>query len=160
MDVITMQSINSLIKRLKQDHPGFVFKPADEFWWSAATQTVYYDPSVRDCHAFCLHELSHALLGHQGYSYDINLIKLERNAWDYAKNALAPLYGVPIPDDIIQDNLDTYRAWLHARSICPQCETTGVQMNSQHYRCLGCGHTWRANEARQRALRRYSVTSK
>lgn len=155
-----MQSINSLIKRIGQDYPQFTFQAATEFWWSAATQTVYYDPNASNCHAFCLHELSHALLEHHGYSHDINLIKLERDAWDYAKATLAPLYNITVSDDIIQDNLDTYRAWLHARSICPQCDMTGIQAHGQHYRCLGCGHTWRSNEARRQALRRYSVTSK
>lgn len=155
-----MQSINSLINQLKRDYPDFAFLPADEFWWSAAAQTIYYNPHAVNCHAFCLHELSHALLGHSGYLHDITLLKLEQDAWEYAKNTLSSRYKVSISEDIIQDNLDTYRTWLHARSVCPHCETTGLQTHGQQYRCLACGHAWRANEARQRALRRYNVTTK
>ncbi len=155
-----MRSINSLLNRLRRDYPEFSFEPAEEFWWSAEKQTIFFDPAVSNCAAFCLHELSHALLGHKGYEYDIDLIKLERDAWEYAQNTLAPAYTTPIDDEVIQDNLNTYRAWLHTRSSCPECDTTGLQTKEQYYRCLACGHTWRTNEARVCALRRYSLQTK
>jgi hypothetical protein len=155
-----MPSISSLLKSLRQDYPELTFESADEFWWSGAKQTVFYDPKAADATAYSLHELSHALLRHEGYERDIELIKLERDAWAYAKNTLAPQYDIEIDDDLIQDNLDTYRTWLHARSMCPDCEATGLQMKHQQYRCLACGHTWRVNEARLCALRRYSLQAK
>lgn len=155
-----MHSINSLLNRLRGDYPEFSFEPTEEFWWSTKKQTIYFDPKAMHSDAFCLHELSHGLLNHKGYEYDIDLIKLERDAWEYAKSTLAPTYNITIDEEIIQDNLNTYRTWLHTRSTCPECETTGLQTNEQYYRCLGCGHTWRANEARICALRRYTVTTK
>lgn len=159
MDVIIMRSITWLIKNISSDYPQFAFREADDFWWSAAEQTVYYNSESDNCPEFCLHELSHALLDHRGYIYDIDLIKLERDAWDYAANELAPRYKLTLDDEIIQNNLDTYRTWLHARSTCPNCNATGLQIK-ELYRCIACNHTWRANEARVSALRRYSLQTK
>ncbi|MFZ2544840.1 MAG: hypothetical protein WAW80_02590 [Candidatus Saccharimonadales bacterium] len=155
-----MHSINSLLNHLRRDYPEFSFEPADEFWWSAKKQTIFFESTSDSSKEFILHELSHAIMSHSGYEYDIDLIKIERDAWEYAKTTLAPKYQVIIDEEIIQNNLDTYRTWLHTRSSCPECNTTGLQTNDQHYRCLSCGHTWRTNEARVCALRRYSLTTK
>ncbi len=160
MDAITMQSTRSLIKRLRGDFPGFTFESSNSFWWSASQQTIHFDPTAEHSTAYSLHELSHAILGHHGYEYDIDLVKLERDAWDYAKRILATEYDATIDTDIIQNNLDTYRDWLHARSECPSCEATGLQTKQRLYRCLACGHQWRVNEARICALRRYSLQTK
>lgn len=155
-----MQSTRSLIKQLRGDFPGYTFESSDNFWWSANHQTIHFDPTATNSAVYSLHELSHALLEHSGYEYDIDLVKLERDAWDYAKRILSPEYNVAIEDTIIQDNLDTYRDWLHARSQCPACEATGLQTKQRAYHCLACGHQWRVNEARICALRRYSLQPK
>ncbi len=160
MVATTMASMHSIINQLQTDFPQFRFEPAAEFWWSAAANTVYIDPKADHSGAFALHELSHALLGHKGYERDIELLKLERNAWEYAIRELAPRYNVTVNEDILQDNLDTYRQWLYARSMCPECETTGIQARSRLYRCVACGHEWRVNDARLCALRRYSLQTK
>jgi hypothetical protein len=160
MDVTTMVSIHSLINKLRSDFPAFTFAPASEFWWSADKATIYYDPKASFSTAYTLHELSHALLEHVGYIRDIELLKLERDAWEHAKTNLGPRYGVSLSEDTIQDNLDTYRHWLHARSTCPDCETTGIQIQGITYRCLFCASRWQVNEARLCALRRYAVPTK
>jgi len=155
-----MPSIRSTIKRLQDDFPGYHFEVAGEFWWSAAAQTVYYDPKAPSSQAFLLHELSHAILAHEGYTRDIELLKLERDAWHYAKSVLSQEYDIAIDAELAEDNLDTYRQWLHNRSTCPRCNTTGLQTKEQIYHCLACGHDWRVNEARLCALRRYSLQTK
>lgn len=155
-----MPSIRSMIKRLRGDFPEYHFEAADGFWWSAAKKTIFYDPQAPSSYAFLLHELSHALLDHEGYTRDIELLKLERDAWHYAKTVLAKRYAVVIDDEIAENNLDTYRQWLHERSTCPSCDTIGLQTKEQIYRCLACGHQWRVNEARICALRRYSLQTK
>lgn len=160
MDATTMRLTKSIVNKLSKDHPQFVFAEAKEFWWSADQQTVFYNPASEHIKEFTLHELSHALLDHKGYKADIDLVKLERDAWEYAKNILAPKYDFVIDDDVIQDNLDTYRDWIHSRSKCPDCSSTGLQSGSNGYRCLACGNTWRVNEARLCALRRYSLATK
>lgn len=159
MDAITMRSTHWILKQVKKDFPHIHFKPAQGFWWSAASATIYTDLEAEHNQEFTLHELSHALLGHNRYERDVELLKLERDAWEYAKNNLATKYKVFISENIIQDNLDTYRHWLHARSTCPECETIGVQTRERHYQCISCNHKWRVNEARLCSLRRYSMST-
>lgn len=149
-----------MISKLRADFPGFRFEPAKEFWWSAKKMTIYYDPKATDSIAYTLHELSHAILGHEGYKRDIELLKLERDAWEYARGTLGTEYHVVINETTVQNNLDTYRHWLHARSTCPDCETTGIQVQGALYRCLFCGAQWQVNEARLCALRRYTLQTK
>lgn len=155
-----MPSTRSLIKRLRADFPGYTFESSTGFWWSASKRTIHLDPHAPHSDMYSLHELSHAILDHNGYEYDIDLVKLERDAWEYAKKVLADEYDTAIDEQLVQDNLDTYRDWLHARSTCPDCEAIGLQTRQRSYRCLACGHQWRVNEARICALRRYPVTTK
>lgn len=155
-----MLSMTLLFNRLKRDYPEFRFEESTEFWWSAKTNTVHLSLGDEEAKSFSLHELSHAVLNHKGYGNDIDLIKMERDAWHYASTKLAVKYGITISDQLIQDNLDTYREWLHARSKCPACETTGIQTKNHTYRCLGCGFQWRTNDARVCSLRRYSLHTK
>ena len=157
MDVITMPSTTSLLKRVKNDYPQFVFKKSTGFSWSQAENTVNYTSGGENS-VFLLHELSHGLLGHADYSRDIELIAMEREAWDKAEE-LATKYGIPLDDNFIQSTLDTYRDWLHSRSTCPKCTATGLQTDVKAYKCLACGQSWRVNEARTCALRRYGLNS-
>ena len=153
MDATTMPSITSLLTKLQADYPTITFSKAADFRWSPPEKTVYY---TNDPHAdaLLLHELSHSLLNHSLYIKDIDLIKMERDAWEKARH-LAPQYEVVLSDDIIQPHLDSYRDWLHARSTCPTCGATGVQTKQATYHCVACGATWRVNEARMCGLKRY-----
>lgn len=156
MVVITMPSTPSLITKLRQDYPDIQFAPGDCFRWDPQQRIIFYGDTTDS--ASLIHELAHHLLGHTDYSRDINLLKMERDAWEIASNRLADRYKVPLDDDFIQDSLDTYRDWLHARSTCPVCKATGIQTARRHYACVACMTKWRVNEARSCALRRYPVT--
>jgi hypothetical protein len=156
MDAITMPSTLSLLPKLEKDYPQLVFAPGERFAWSPDAQTVFYDKSDLTNTSLLLHELAHGLLGHHDYSKDIELITMETEAWDKALE-LATRYSVDITDETVQDTLDTYREWLHARSTCPECEATGYQSGKSEYTCVACAHAWRVNEARICALRRYSA---
>jgi hypothetical protein len=74
------------------------------------------------------------------------------------RRTLAPRYRVAYDDNLIEDALDTYREWLHARSLCPTCGLTGLQTKTSTYVCMNCRCSWRPNDARQCALRRYKLT--
>jgi hypothetical protein len=150
-----MPSTVSLIQRLKTDYPTLLFVRGNDFSWSPSDQTVYYkDEAGSD--AFLLHELSHGLLRHSEYNRDIELIAMERAAWDKASE-LASVYNQKIDESLIEITLDSYRDWLHARSTCPNCSATGLQTKKQIYTCPACNHSWRVNEARVCALRRFSI---
>ncbi|HJM04353.1 MAG TPA: hypothetical protein QF549_01785 [Candidatus Saccharimonadaceae bacterium] len=145
-----------LLARLTADFPSITFQPSAEFFWSPVQSTVHFNQADPLCDSLLLHELAHGVLGHQEYSRDVELIALETAAWDKAKE-LAPTYEISIDEDAVQDHLDTYRDWLHARSSCPSCNATGLQGTKQTYRCVACGHEWRANTAQICALRRYTL---
>lgn len=151
-----MPQISLLIKKLRLDYPSIHFIDGDNYMWSPDLSTVFYSTLNPDS-PLLLHELSHGILGHTDYSKDIELLQLERSAWEETKK-LAKKYNVNIDEDTIEDHLDTYRDWLHARSTCPNCKSTGVQAKSQQYRCLACTQEWRVNDAKTCALRRYSNT--
>lgn len=149
-----MPSITSLVNRLATDYPAITFAAGERFHWQPDTHTVSY-PERSDDTASLLHEVAHALLDHQDFTRDIALIEMERDAWEYAVTTLAPRYQLGIAPELIQESLDTYRDWLHARSICPACHATGVQIQRHTYRCLACRSEWTVNDARQHALRRH-----
>lgn len=150
-----MPSTASLLLQLKADYPQFSFKKATSFLWSPSEQTVYYTDENKG-YSFLLHELSHGLLGHADYNHDVELLAMERQAWDRASE-LAKTYGLTISDDVKESTLDTYRDWLHARSTCPKCSATGLQLKKRLYTCPACRQDWQVNEARICALRRYTA---
>ena len=157
MDAIIMPSMLSLISKLQKDFPTIKFETGKRFSWSPERDTVFYDETDADNLLLLLHELSHGVLGHKSYQKDVQLLSMEATAWDKALE-LAKQYDVTPDQDAAQDNLDTYRDWLHARSTCPQCQATGFQKTKNTYECVACSHIWRVNEARLCALRRYSIT--
>ena len=156
MDVIIMPSITSLAAKLAIDFPDLQFQASDEFRWSPLSHMVIFDKTSND-KASLLHELSHALLGHDDYLKDIELIAMERDAWEYAQEKLCDKYAVTLSEEDIEDALDTYRDWIHARSTCPECVSTGIQTKKYAYRCIACDSLWKVNDARICALRRYRL---
>lgn len=148
-----------LVARLRSDYPGITFTAcADDSspHWNYTEHTIYYN----DSDAITLHELGHAILNHKKYGQDVELIKLERAAWDKALD-LAPKYGVSINEDDIEAALDSYRDWLHRRSLCPRCGQVGLQSTTTHYyKCYNCGTAWQASAGKIRRLKRTVLNSK
>ncbi|HTK39443.1 MAG TPA: hypothetical protein VL362_01090 [Patescibacteria group bacterium] len=144
--------MNSLVKRLQRTFPEYQFTNSEVFAWNPQTHTVLYDADGSPSRL--LHEVAHGVLSHESYAKDVELLKMEADAWQRAKE-LAPTYELTIADDEIDIHMDSYRDWLHARSTCPSCDATGVQVSAEHYSCLECRTRWRVNEARTCGLRRY-----
>lgn len=157
MDATTMHSMSSLIHKLSTDHPGFIFFETEQFSWSPATRTVNYALKAPNAPELLLHELSHGLLEHNEYQRDIQLLAIEAAAWEKART-LAAQYDVKLAENLVQDHLDTYREWMHARSTCPECTSTGYQTGASEYSCPACTHKWRVNEARICGLKRYTIS--
>ena len=156
---MTMREL--LLLHLEHDFPMFSFEHGSMFSWIPERQTITYsEPMTDENIAQLLHELSHGILHHASYTRDIQLIDMEREAWEYAVNTLAPAYALSLAmsDSIVQDALDSYRNWLHERSTCPRCNAVGLETAQQRYHCLNCQNQWRVNEARQCQLRRYQIS--
>lgn len=150
-----MHSTVSLIARLEADYPHLTFVKGGDFHWSYDEQTVTY--TLAGSTAELLHEVAHAVLGHARYQRDIELLGLERDAWTQAQTVLGPRYDITVSDNDIQDALDTYRDWLHARSTCPECRATGLETAKHRYQCPACRTQWHVNEARVCELRRHTI---
>lgn len=148
-----MPSTTSLITKLQTDFPLFLFATGDAFHWAPHEKTVYYPADSSDI-ASLLHELSHAILDHQQFTRDIQLVEYEQAAWHHAVEVLSPRYHIAIDSEQVETSLDTYRDWLHARSRCPQCDATGLQTKQHIYSCLSCHAKWHVNDARVCELRR------
>lgn len=157
MAATTTRSMSLLAEKLARDFPDFEFRSSDQFAWNPIESVVYYDPSGSP--ARLLHELGHALLGHQSYKRDIQLVRMEGDAWKKARK-LAAEYSVSLKINDTEEHLYSYRDWLHARSTCPSCSSNGVQINDNHYKCIECQAVWRVNEARTCGLKRYAESSK
>lgn len=153
--------MDELLIQLQRDFPTLSFRAAKEFCWSPGTQEVLY-PAKASNNSACwslLHETAHALLEHNTYDNDFSLIALEADAWQKAVQ-LGKTYGILIDSDHIEDCLDTYRDWLHSRSLCPNCHSNGIERASGNYTCLNCHSTWHvAKEKLHRVYRRKQKTS-
>ncbi len=165
MDVTIMELITSLLKQLTSAKPAtpsgktISFVQGDGFYWEPKSITVFYNKSEHCGAQLLLHELGHAQLGHGSYNKDIGLIAMERAAWEQSLQ-LGAQYNITISNDLIEEHLDSYRDWLHARSLCPFCNATGLQTAPGAYQCLSCNNTWQVNEARTCGLKRYKATKK
>ena len=156
-----------VISTLEGMFPDLSYRPGKHFSWSPETREIFYDKSkpVESRTWSLLHETGHALLEHNCYDADLELIKLEVAAWEKAKE-IAHELKVRIDEDHIQDCLDTYRDWVYQRSVCPTCNNKSLQQeNIEHYQCFNCHTTWsvtpsrfcRAYRARKKATKKPSV---
>lgn len=150
-----MPLTSSIANKLKKDLPDINFIKGDAFRWSPSESIIYYQDSEDT--TSLLHEVAHALLRHTAYNHDVELLAIEREAWNVVTDDLSKRYDVQIDKENIEITLDTYRDWLHSRSLCPTCEATGIQKDKNHYICLACDTSWRVNEAKTCALRRYKT---
>jgi len=138
--------------------PDVYFEPGDAFFWSPAHTRITYKPNKTLKNSWSLlHEASHALLGHTDYQLDLELLLLETTAWQEAQD-LAVQFSLRIPENHIQDCLDTYRDWLHQRSTCPRCSTVSLQISTNQYQCHNCSNLWQVSSSR--FCRPYRLTSK
>ena len=124
------------IERLQRDFPDFKFKEGKKFAFRPP-KTIILGPVEPFYELLALHEVSHAILKHKDFKMDIERLKMENEAWEKAKE-LAKHYKIGINEDLIQDELDTYRDWLHQKSRCPKCGLTRFQTPDSQYHCPRC----------------------
>ncbi|MBQ2695270.1 hypothetical protein IJG04_01375 [Candidatus Saccharibacteria bacterium] len=127
---------NDFLKRLKTDYSDLRFRNGRKFAFRPP-KTVILGPVEPFSELLALHEVSHAILGHKTFRMDVERLRMESEAWDKARE-LAIEYGIEINEDLIEDELDTYRDWLHQRSRCPKCGLTRFQTQDTKYHCPQC----------------------
>ena len=122
--------------RLTTDFPEFNFKMGMKFVFKPPKTVVFGSPEPHSA-LLALHEVSHAILQHRCFKTDIERLKMENAAWEKARE-LANVYGIELDEDLVQDELDTYRDWLHQKSRCPVCGLTRFQTPDAAYHCPRC----------------------
>lgn len=114
------------------------------FAWSPNENIVWYEEerlATPEGILSMLHESSHALLHHTGYKNDLQLLRLEVDAWRKARE-LAREFKVPVEESFVDDCLESYREWLYRRSTCVRCGTNSFQDHQGTYSCHICGSRW------------------
>lgn len=145
------ESMRRLLERLQKDYPAMRFREGKKFAFRPV-RTIIFEPikqgadggeanaggvEQRFWQLQLLHELGHAVLEHKNFATDPERLKMERVAWEKARE-LCGRYGVLYDEDFVEAELDTYRDWLHQKSRCPQCGLTRFQTRDGKYHCPGC----------------------
>ena len=129
----------NLIKKIVQTHPELTFRRGKRFAFRPPT-TVIIGPFEPNYLLLFCHELGHALCMKHSFATDIERLKIERLAWEEAKK-ICIQYLIPYDEDFVEDQLDSYRDWLHAKSKCKKCGLTRYQTKNGQYHCPYCDLT-------------------
>lgn len=124
------------LNRIKQDFPEFRFVFEKKFAFRPP-RTIVLGPPEPFSELLALHEVSHAILKHKTFRMDVERLRMECEAWDKARE-LAFRYDIEVDENLIQDELDTYRDWLHNKSRCRSCGLTRYQTPDGAYHCPRC----------------------
>lgn len=128
----------NLLEKLRDDYPDLRFIDGAKFAFRPP-RTIVFNSSEEGRHVslLLLHELGHALSSHVNFDTDVERLKMEREAWEKARE-LAISYGVEFDDEFVEQELDTYRDWLDHKSRCPKCRLTRYQTPDGVYHCPRC----------------------
>lgn len=133
--------MTDFIEKIEQDFPAINFVESDTFKWSPDEKAVYFDSNDENAQLATLHEIGHALLQHDDFTSDLDLINKELQAWEKALD-LADSYLLEVNEDFIEECMETYRNWLHQRSICPKCQHNVFQGKNFTFKCQNCSNEW------------------
>lgn len=126
----------AFLKTLKSIYPDFSFKPGKKFFFRPK-KSIFYIESNDNFRLLLLHELSHALLGHFYFSKSIERLQIERDAWDKTRE-LCKIHNVPFDESFAETELNTYRDWLHQKTLCKTCGLSCLEVNSESLYCPFC----------------------
>ena len=126
----------AFLETLKSTYPNFSFKPGPKFLFRPK-KTIHYVESNDNFRLLLLHELSHALLGHFSYSKSLERLQIERDAWAKTRE-LCEQFSVNFDEDVAESELNTYRDWLHQKTLCKTCGLSCLEVNSESLYCPFC----------------------
>ena len=128
--------MNDLLENLRCDYPDLKFKKGVRFSFRPPA-TIVVGPAEPNDSLLLLHELGHALSGHKSFNLEAERLKMEREAWEKARE-LCNKYGVTYDEELVETELDTYRDWLDKKSRCPKCGLTRYQTPDGVWHCPRC----------------------
>lgn len=109
----------AFLETIKSIHPEFTFRPGAKFLFRPP-KSIRYIESDNNFRLLLLHELSHALLGHFSYERSLERLQIERDAWSKTRE-LCSLHSVPFDEEFAENELNTYRDWVHQKTLCKHC---------------------------------------
>lgn len=124
------------LDKLRVDFPELKFILGKKFAFRPP-KTVVVGPEEANDSLLLMHELGHALCHHRNFGTDAERIKMEREAWEKARE-LCVAYEVSYDEETVEAELDTYRDWLDKKSRCPSCGLTRFQAPDGTYHCPQC----------------------
>lgn len=124
--------LNSLVASF----PELSFKPGKKFLFRPK-KTVFYAEENKNFPLLLLHETAHALLGHFSFSTELERLTIERDAWEKTRSLCAD-FALPFDEEFAEANLDTYRDWLHQKTLCKTCGLTCLEVDSESLYCPFC----------------------
>ena len=128
----------TFLAKVKDDYPLIRFVSGRKFAYRPPRTVVIPSDSDESCDSLLLlHEMGHAILKHRDFRTEVGRLKMEVMAWEKAKE-LATVYEIPIDENLIENELDTYRNWLHQKSRCPNCGLTRFQTPDGVFHCPKC----------------------
>lgn len=130
-----------LLARIATDFPELRLRLGKKFMFRPPRTVVVEDGAEGEAglewQLQLLHEVGHALSRHRDFRMDPERLKMEREAWERARE-LAEAYNIRYDEEFVERALDTYRDWLHQRSRCPKCGLTRYQTEDGRWHCPGC----------------------
>lgn len=126
-----------LVERVQRDYPQLRFKAGKKFTFRPPRTIIFVRTEQIGGQLQLMHELGHVRLEHRFFRTDVERLKMERAAWEEA-HKICEQYGVAYDEEFVEQQLDSYREWLHRRSQCPVCGLTRYQSGSGEYHCPGC----------------------
>lgn len=145
-----IQTKHKLVATLKLLYPEIEFTEGNSFSYTYGGNTITYPINNSNTDRFSyslLHEIGHAIELHNNFKNDLELLKIERSAWENAI-IIGQKIDILISKEHIEKCMDTYRDWLYARSLCPYCHQCGLQSSTTEYTCLFCRNRWRVSKSR------------
>lgn len=162
-EVRVAEDFVGLLMRLEEDFPELRFRPGSKFAFRPPRTIIYTDADkesrrrepekteqslaakINECVEIknnylkmqLLHEVGHAILEHRNWGMDLERVKMEGAAWAEAEK-LCVKYGVKYDENFAEEELDSYRDWLYARSTCAECGLTMYQTPDGKYHCPQC----------------------
>ena len=137
------ENAKAFLIELSSEFKDYKFVPSTRFKWRAPNSIFFEKNSGVPMPYFALltlHELGHALSGHKDYKTDVERLRIESEAWQRAKHLIAehPNWDLEYNEDFAENELDSYRDWLHKKSKCKRCGLTCYQTADGKYHCPTC----------------------
>lgn len=135
--------MTEFVEELRGLYPQFWFREGKIFKYRPG-KTIFLGPMQPNYGLLTLHELGHALCNHKDYKTLIQRLKIESEAWERAKTVLnehpewLKKYKIEYDEDFVEEQLDTYRDWLHRKTLCKDCGLTCYQTADGRLHCPSC----------------------